>query len=51
MELRPDTDDLSAPLFRDGAVIKKSEVVPDLEQLVSSGTEVFAAIARPSWRP
>jgi len=45
VELRPDTDDLKAPLLRDGAVIKKTEVVPDLEQLVGSGTEVFAAIS------
>ncbi|MBV9934622.1 MAG: MCE family protein, partial [Actinobacteria bacterium] len=34
-----------APLLRDGAVIRKTEVVPDLEQLVGSGTEVFAAIS------
>ena len=44
VELRPDTDDPNAPLLRDGAVIRKTEVVPDLEQLVSSGTEVFSAI-------
>ena len=44
VELRPDTDDPNAPLLRDGAVIRKTEVVPDLEQLVSSGTDVFAAI-------
>lgn len=45
VELRPDTDDIHAPLLRDGAVISKSEVVADLEQLVGSGTEVFAAIS------
>ena len=45
VELRPDTQDPNAPLLADGAVIRHTEVVPDLEQLVASGTEVFAAIS------
>ena len=45
VELRPDTQDLHAPLLADGAVIRHTEVVPDLEQLVASGTEVFTAIS------
>jgi phospholipid/cholesterol/gamma-HCH transport system substrate-binding protein len=45
IELRPDTEDVNAPLLRDGATIKKSEVVPDLEQLVGSGTAVFGALS------
>jgi phospholipid/cholesterol/gamma-HCH transport system substrate-binding protein len=45
IELRPDTKDQDAPLLRDGATITKTEVVPDLEQLVSSGTEVFTALS------
>ena len=45
IELRPDTTDRDAPLLRDGATIAKTEVVPDLEQLVSSGTDVFTALS------
>ena len=45
VELRPDTNDLHAPLLRDGAVITRAEVVPDLEQLVRAGTDVFSAIS------
>jgi phospholipid/cholesterol/gamma-HCH transport system substrate-binding protein len=45
VELRPNTTDLDAPLLPDGAVITRAEVVPDLEQLVGSGTAVFSAIS------
>jgi phospholipid/cholesterol/gamma-HCH transport system substrate-binding protein len=45
IELRPDTEDHDAPLLRDGAVITRTEVVPDLEQLVGSGTAVFSALS------
>jgi phospholipid/cholesterol/gamma-HCH transport system substrate-binding protein len=38
----PEVDEQA--LLEDGAVIATSEVVPDLEQLVGSGTEFFAAL-------
>jgi len=44
VELRPLTEDPDAPLLEDGAVIERSEVVADFEDLVASGTDVFAAL-------
>jgi phospholipid/cholesterol/gamma-HCH transport system substrate-binding protein len=46
VELQPQGEDVSAEqaLLEDGAEIATSEVVPDLEQLVGSGTEFFAAL-------
>lgn len=45
IELRP-TDPTAddPPLLEDGSTIENTEVVPDLEQLVGSGTEFFAAL-------
>lgn len=45
VELRPDTTDRSAPRLADGAVITHTEVVPDFENLVASGTAVFGAVS------
>jgi phospholipid/cholesterol/gamma-HCH transport system substrate-binding protein len=44
VELRPLTDDADPPLIEDGAVIEQSEVVADFEDVVASGTDVFAAL-------
>jgi phospholipid/cholesterol/gamma-HCH transport system substrate-binding protein len=44
VELRPLTDDPDAPLLEDGSVIEQSEVVADFEDVVASGTDVFAAL-------
>ena len=44
VELRPMTEDPDAPLLADGATIERSEVVADFEDVVASGTDVFAAI-------
>jgi phospholipid/cholesterol/gamma-HCH transport system substrate-binding protein len=45
VELRPLTDDDDdPPLLEDGAVIDRTEVVADLEDVVASGTDVFAAL-------
>lgn len=46
VELRPAPDvGEGAPLLEDGATIERTEVVPDLEQLISSGTDLFGAVA------
>jgi phospholipid/cholesterol/gamma-HCH transport system substrate-binding protein len=45
IELRPDNASAAAPeLLEDGATIANTEVVPDLEQLVGSGTAFFGAL-------
>jgi phospholipid/cholesterol/gamma-HCH transport system substrate-binding protein len=44
VELRPLTEDPDAPLLEDGAVIERTEVVADFEDVVASGTDVFAAL-------
>jgi len=44
VELRPLTDDQDAPLLADGATIEQSEVVADFEDVVASGTDLFAAV-------
>lgn len=44
VELRPLTDAEDPPLLEDGAVIERSEVVADFEDVVASGTDVFAAL-------
>jgi phospholipid/cholesterol/gamma-HCH transport system substrate-binding protein len=45
VELRPLTDDPEAPRLRDGATIARAVVVPDVEDLVASGTELFTSIS------
>ena len=45
VDLVPRTDDLDAPRLHDGATIRRTAVVSDLEQLVSTGTEAFGAIS------
>lgn len=44
VELRPLTDAADPPLLADGAVIEQTEVVADFEDVVASGTDVFAAL-------
>jgi phospholipid/cholesterol/gamma-HCH transport system substrate-binding protein len=44
VELRPTTEDPDAPLLEDGATIERTEVVADFEDVVASGTDVFAAL-------
>jgi phospholipid/cholesterol/gamma-HCH transport system substrate-binding protein len=44
VELRPTSDDPDAPLLEDGATIERTEVVADFEDVVASGTDVFAAL-------
>jgi phospholipid/cholesterol/gamma-HCH transport system substrate-binding protein len=44
IELRPLTDEEDPPLLEDGAVIERASVVPDFEDVVASGTDVFAAL-------
>jgi len=45
IELRPnDPDDEDPELLEDGSEIEETEVVPDFEQVVASGTEFFAAL-------
>ena len=44
VELRPMTDEPDPPLLEDGAVIERSEVVADFEDVVASGTDVFGAL-------
>ena len=44
VELRPLTDAADPPLLEDGAVIERTEVVADFEDVVASGTDVFAAL-------
>jgi len=45
VELRPLTDDADAPRLADGDVIAEAVVVPDVEDLVASGTELFTSIS------
>ena len=45
VELRPLTRDEDAPRLTDGATIAEAVVVPDVEDLVSSGTELFTSIS------
>ncbi|HEX7131851.1 MAG TPA: MlaD family protein [Iamia sp.] len=45
VELRPLTRDEDAPRLRDGATIDQAVVVPDVEDLVASGTELFTSIS------
>jgi phospholipid/cholesterol/gamma-HCH transport system substrate-binding protein len=45
VELVPNTKDHRAPLLTDGGTISKTEVVPGLEQLIKSGTDVFAGLS------
>ena len=44
VELRPLTELADPPLLEDGAVIERTQVVADLEDVVASGTDVFAAL-------
>lgn len=44
VELRPTTDDPDAELLADGATIEQTEVVADFEDVVASGTDLFAAV-------
>ena len=44
VELRPLTDAADPPLLEDGAVIERTEVVADFEDVVASGTDIFAAL-------
>jgi len=44
VELRPLTEAADPPLLEDGAVIERTEVVADFEDVVASGTDVFAAL-------
>ncbi len=45
VDLEPQTDDLDAAPLADGAVIDKTAVVSDLEQLIASGTDSFGALS------
>ncbi|MCU1354058.1 MAG: MCE-family lipoprotein LprK (MCE-family lipoprotein Mce1e) [Acidimicrobiales bacterium] len=45
IDLQPLTEDMKAPLLRDGAVIQRTKVVPDIEQLVGSGTALFESLS------
>ncbi|MCU1498283.1 MAG: MCE-family lipoprotein LprK (MCE-family lipoprotein Mce1e) [Acidimicrobiales bacterium] len=45
IDLEPQTTADDQPLLRSGAVIKRTAVVSDLEQLVSSGTAAFGALS------
>lgn len=45
VELRPLTDDPDAPRLADGATIARAVVVPDVEDLVVSGTELFTSLS------
>ena len=44
VELRPESTDGDQEMLADGAVLEETEVVPDFEQLVASGTDLFAAL-------
>ena len=45
VELRPnDPEDENPEMLQDGALIEETEVVPDFEQVVASGTDFFAAL-------
>ena len=45
VELRPLDRDEDAPRLEDGATIAQAVVVPDVEDLVASGTELFTSIS------
>lgn len=45
VELRPLTREEDAPRLEDGATIDQAVVVPDVEDLVASGTELFTSIS------
>lgn len=45
VELRPLDRDADGPLLADGATIEQAVVVPDVEDLVASGTELFTSIS------
>lgn len=45
VELRPLTRDEDGPRLEDGATIEQAVVVPDVEDLVASGTELFTSIS------
>jgi len=45
IDLEPQTDDLEATPLADGAVIERTAVVSDLEQLIGSGTAAFGALS------
>jgi phospholipid/cholesterol/gamma-HCH transport system substrate-binding protein len=45
VQLVPNTKDRNAPLLADGAAITKTQDVPGLEQLIKSGTDVFAGLS------
>ncbi len=45
IDLQPQTDAADAPLLADGAVIERTAVVSDLEQVVSTGTAAFEALS------
>jgi phospholipid/cholesterol/gamma-HCH transport system substrate-binding protein len=45
VQLVPNTKDRNAPLLASGATITKTQDVPGLEQLIKSGTDVFAGLS------
>jgi phospholipid/cholesterol/gamma-HCH transport system substrate-binding protein len=45
VQLVPNTKGPNAPLLTDGAAITKTQDVPGLEQLIKSGTDVFAGLS------
>jgi phospholipid/cholesterol/gamma-HCH transport system substrate-binding protein len=45
VQLVPNTKNRNAPLLADGATITKTQDVPGLEQLIKSGTDVFAGLS------
>ncbi len=45
VQLVPNTRDANAPLLTNGATITKTQDVPGLEQLIKSGTDVFAGLS------
>ncbi|CAN5403296.1 hypothetical protein BH10ACT1_BH10ACT1_27260 [soil metagenome] len=45
VDLEPQTREADAPLLRSGTNIRRTAVVSDLEQLVSSGTTAFGALS------
>jgi phospholipid/cholesterol/gamma-HCH transport system substrate-binding protein len=45
VQLVPNTKNRNAPLLVDGASITKTQDVPGLEQLIKSGTDVFAGLS------
>jgi phospholipid/cholesterol/gamma-HCH transport system substrate-binding protein len=45
IQLVPNTNDPKSPPLANGATITRTQVVPDLEQLIKSGTDVFAGLS------